>query len=260
MWKAKQHPQMKIAYFHFEQENLKMVLFNKTAGVSFYTDSVQFVFETTSSNTLLKFWISLVILEEVPDVVVLDGIPATKFRETPNLVRSFLNCYPNIKLIICTSQQLPHMRGELAVKRPCEAYYVFSWNEEELRFAYDILKSELSPSFPEMFYYCGYSIRWLCKELKTIIEFYDMAFLQVTDPKALLEGSPGEGSTIVVNSLMASFSKNEFVPVSEYITKHLVLKSSKKLVKLCKSVNSNNLTWLGWVFELEILYHIKKGT
>ena len=247
-WMAKK---LRLIYVHGDLKDGIHVIFKKSkASAEVEVGHIRRL--SPEPNSLLNF-IENLIMNKAVDLIVLDGAIPWLIQQVYFLIDE----HKAVVLITCTSYQcLAGMNTELLVKvADRNDFEMDSWTLEEYTsaIAKEALTIDPNTSLSEIFYYAGGCIRLLQLSVKQVKSILSKKILQCRDISKLVgKGGVGDSSEDAVNTLMAT-SRGCRTILSQYVTRMLLEKVSDGFLRTARLTLPDNPSWLGWIFEYEIL-------
>ena len=203
-------------------------------------------------------------------VFIVDGFRSNDFKN----VVSVLLPLETIKTIIgCTSfstgtcfngQELAEIGNLHQFKMA--SHRVSSWTFNEYVKAFE---AGVFANFPELmslellkkrYFYAGGSIRlMLALSLEDVLRPLNASLAKVADYSTLLRGLSGDSQETSVNTLMQWFEGRQSIPLSNYVTRMLMDRATLDFVSDAKQLMTNNGSYQGWLFELEVVTLLRHG-
>jgi len=119
----------------------------------------------------------------------------------------------------------------------------------------------LQNKLQEKYFLAGHSARWMfffnSNDAKNDI---DSNLVRIKNVEQLLDGLSGEASDQTINHLFSNINGNVVI-VSQYVARALAKANYENFIKIATlhSRNLNNVSFDGWVFQMDFLFHLKKA-
>ena len=199
------------------------------------------------------------------DILVLDGVPSKEF------IMFALTFYDKTcrSIIYCTSFIALNISAESWYDISPETFFVTSWTREDYDKAIDA--GLIIDNFEEKYFYFGSSISSMFWNKDAMLPYLDYKIrnIEFYDVKRLLWGhvrerldargkmDDRERSNDAVNSLICVFKNQKSIFRSEYVTRQLSRICNSETIANCKWTVTDNLSWQGWVAQLEVLSMVR---
>jgi hypothetical protein len=209
----------------------------------------------------IKYLNNLVNTVSDVEYIVIDGVNSKEYN-----VNLFTNAglRDDIKIVACTSLAAKVFRQETFYRLNCpETFTIESWTWTDYE---DAFKAKLPglvqyyaniKKLDEAYFYAGGSIRLMCSKINEMKSILDDKFESVSDYDLILRGLRGDRSKGSVNSLM-QIRNGVSMPISQYILRKLSSKIDLSFIESMESINPNNPSWQGLVFEMKMIQRICK--
>ena len=205
------------------------------------------------------------MLQYSSDVVILDGFRGDGCKV---LLGKGMICAKNV-LIWCSSFAFASTLKQDEVERIGQFWrrlecILDTWCYDELVAAFhkNIFGDNIRTldELKEKYYYIGDGgIRLYFFTLEDAIQNINNSFSRIEQYADLLGGLTGDSSRVAVHSLM-QYEKGATGPVSKYVTLKLESKVDLQFINEAKNILTDNPSFQGWIFELEVISKIKKDS
>lgn len=215
-------------------------------------------------NTPLEFRDCLrQIMKECSNIslIILDGIMKDMKAHVIFLCREF----NQVIVVACTSYQAYDIRTEEIAGPLAKFDYsvtMDSWTLADYKECRDkkICFSGLSDNDLEARYYvAGGSMRLMQLGIPDATKTLDYKLSKVENKSVLLRGMGGPGANNAVNTLLSLHCGQTRI-VSQYVMVSLSRTVDDAFITEARSINRDNPSWQGWVFELLFLKTLRKST